>query len=106
MLRPDELQADTAYYRQNVEGLSSQVRESEAALRFQQRQLTDQIAQAESTLAQWLYEYASFAMFVAEPFLRQTLSDAPPVSKRGEALTQPTQLKKIAELIAPLAPSH
>lgn len=51
VLRPDELQADTAYYRQNVEGLSSQVRESEAALRFQQRQLTDQIAQAESTLA-------------------------------------------------------
>src|SRR5262249_51114523 len=51
VLRPDELQAETAYYRQNVEGLSSQVRESEAALRFQQRQMADQIAQAESTLA-------------------------------------------------------
>src|SRR5262245_43731623 len=51
VLRPDELQAETAYYKQNVEGLSSQVRESEAALRFQQRQMADQIAQAESTLA-------------------------------------------------------
>lgn len=51
VLRPDELQAETAYYTQNVEGLSSQVRESEAALRFQQRQMADQIAQAESTLA-------------------------------------------------------
>lgn len=51
VLRPDELQAETAYYAQNVEGLSSQVRESEAALRFQQRQMADQIAQAESTLA-------------------------------------------------------
>jgi HlyD family secretion protein len=51
VLKPDELKADTAYYSQNVEGLSSQVRESEAALRFQQRQLADQIAQAESTLA-------------------------------------------------------
>jgi multidrug resistance efflux pump len=51
VLRPDELQAETAYYNQNVQGLSSQVRESEAALRFQQRQLADQIAQAESTLA-------------------------------------------------------
>jgi multidrug resistance efflux pump len=51
VLRPDELRADTAYYTQNVEGLSSQVRESEAALRFQKRQLADQIAQAESTLA-------------------------------------------------------
>jgi HlyD family secretion protein len=51
VLRPDELKADTAYYAQNVEGMSSQVRESETALRLQERQLTDQIAQAESTLA-------------------------------------------------------
>src|SRR6266852_5858825 len=48
---PDELRADTAYFTQNVEGMSSQVRESEAALRFQQRQTADQIRQAESTLA-------------------------------------------------------
>ena len=51
VLRPDELKADTAYYTQNVEGLSSQIRESEAALRFQERQLADQVAQAESMLA-------------------------------------------------------
>ncbi|HEV3142045.1 MAG TPA: biotin/lipoyl-binding protein, partial [Vicinamibacterales bacterium] len=51
VIKPDELQADTAYYRSNVAGLSSQVQESEAALRFQQRQTTDQIAQAESTVA-------------------------------------------------------
>jgi multidrug resistance efflux pump len=50
-LAPDELAADTAYYAQNVEGLSSQVRESEAALRYEQRQLGDQTAQAESTLS-------------------------------------------------------
>jgi len=51
VITPDELRADTAYYTQNVEGMSSQVRESEAALRFQERQTTDQIAQAQSTLA-------------------------------------------------------
>jgi HlyD family secretion protein len=51
VITPDELKADTAYYAHNVEGLSSQVRESEAALRYQQRQTTDQIRQAESTLA-------------------------------------------------------
>jgi HlyD family secretion protein len=51
VLMPDELKADTAYYSQNVEGMSSQVRESETALRLQERQLSDQIAQAESTLA-------------------------------------------------------
>src|SRR5262245_35167566 len=46
VLEPDELKADTAYYTQNQQGVSSQVRESEAALRFEQRQTTDQIAQA------------------------------------------------------------
>ena len=51
VINPDELRAETAYYSQNVQGLSSQVRESEAALRYQQRQTTDQIAQAEATLA-------------------------------------------------------
>ena len=51
VIAPDELRAETAYHTQTVEGLSSQVRESEAALRFQQRQMADQIAQAESTLA-------------------------------------------------------
>ena len=51
VLKPDELKADTAYYTHNVEGLSSQVKESEAALRFQERQTADQIRQAESTLA-------------------------------------------------------
>ena len=51
VINPEELQADTAYYSHNVAGLSSQVRESEAALRFQERQTADQIRQAESTLA-------------------------------------------------------
>ena len=51
VIAPDELRADTAYYAQNAEGLSSQVRESEAALRLQQKQTADQIAQAEFTLA-------------------------------------------------------
>ena|SRR5438094_3186376 len=41
VITPDELKADTAYYAHNVEGLSSQVRECEAALRYQQRQTVD-----------------------------------------------------------------
>jgi HlyD family secretion protein len=51
VLTPDELRADTTYFAQNVQGLSSQVRESEAALRFQEQQTRDQIRQAESMLA-------------------------------------------------------
>jgi HlyD family secretion protein len=51
LIAPDELRADTAYYTHNVAGLSSQVRESEAALRYQERQTADQIRQAESNVA-------------------------------------------------------
>jgi HlyD family secretion protein len=50
-IRPDELRADTAYYAQSEKGASSQVQESEAALRYEQSQTLQQIAQAESTLA-------------------------------------------------------
>lgn len=49
-LNPDELREERAFYAASAEGTSSQVQESEAALRFQQRQTTDQIAQAEATL--------------------------------------------------------
>ncbi len=51
LIDPRELQADTAYYAHSAEAQTSQVREAEAALRFQERQTADQISQAESTLA-------------------------------------------------------
>jgi len=50
-ITPDELRADTAYAEQNAAGLSSQVRESEAALRLEEKQTADQITQAQATLA-------------------------------------------------------
>jgi HlyD family secretion protein len=51
VIRPDELRTDIDYYTHTAEGLGSQVKESEAALRFQQQQTGDQIRQAEATLA-------------------------------------------------------
>ena len=51
VITPDELKAESAYYEQSAAGMSTQVQESEAALRFQQRQTADQIRQAESNLA-------------------------------------------------------
>jgi HlyD family secretion protein len=51
VITPDELRADTAYYTHSAQGMVSQVRESEAALRLQERQTTDQIKQAEANLA-------------------------------------------------------
>jgi HlyD family secretion protein len=51
VLQPDELREERAFYEHSAEGFGSQVRESEAALRLQERQTKDQIAQAEATLA-------------------------------------------------------
>jgi HlyD family secretion protein len=51
VIMPDEFRADIAYYQHSAEGLGSQVKESEAALRYQERQTFDQIRQAEATLA-------------------------------------------------------
>ncbi len=51
VIAPEELRADRAYYRHSAEGLSSQVREGEVALRWQERQTGEQIEQAEAMLA-------------------------------------------------------
>jgi len=51
VIAPDELRADSAYYAQSAEGVSSQVRESQVALRWEQSATDNQTAQAESTLA-------------------------------------------------------
>jgi multidrug resistance efflux pump len=51
VIAPDELREEQAYYAHSAAGAGSQVKESEAALRFQERQTADQIRQAEATLA-------------------------------------------------------
>jgi HlyD family secretion protein len=51
VLHPDELREERAFYEHSAEGLGSQVQESEAAVRFQERQTHDEIARAEATLA-------------------------------------------------------
>jgi HlyD family secretion protein len=51
VIKPDELRQERAFYSQTAQGVSSQVKESEAALRFQERQTGDQIRQAEATLS-------------------------------------------------------
>ena len=50
VLAPDELQQERAFYSFSAEGVGSQVQESEAALRLQERVSADQIAQAEANL--------------------------------------------------------
>ena len=51
VLDAGELQQEHAYYAANEAGVASQVAESTAALRYQERQVIDQIRQAEANLA-------------------------------------------------------
>jgi HlyD family secretion protein len=51
LLVPDELRQESAFFTHSAEGAMSQVRESVAALRLQERQTADEIRQAEATLA-------------------------------------------------------
>ncbi len=51
VIEPKELKADEAYYTHSEEGLSDQVGQAEAALRYQELQTRDQIRQAEAALA-------------------------------------------------------
>jgi HlyD family secretion protein len=51
VIRPDELRADLAYYGHSAEGARAQVAQSEAALRYQEKETHDQIGQAEAALA-------------------------------------------------------
>ena len=62
-----------------------------------------QAPSSDRELAEWLYEYASFAMFIAEPLLRTRVVDegaGPPTSEGA------TVSRKVAELLAPLAPDN
>ena len=51
VLEPDELRQEQAFYTHTAAGAGSQVAESEAAVRLEERQMSDQIAQAEAMLA-------------------------------------------------------
>ena len=51
VISPDELRAESAYAVHNVEGIASQIVQSQAALRYEQQQLEEQVHQAESNLA-------------------------------------------------------
>ena len=95
---PDELKADTAYFAQNVEGMSSQIRESEAALRLQERQTVDQIRQAESTLASIEAQVESAVADVDQA--RLTYSRTQSLSKQGVVSPQELDAARTAQTAA------
>jgi HlyD family secretion protein len=51
VIAPDELRAESAYATHNVEGLTSQIQQAQASVRYEELQTAEQIRQAESNLA-------------------------------------------------------
>jgi HlyD family secretion protein len=51
VIAPDELRAESDYAVHNVEGITSQIQQSQAALRYEEQQMNEQVHQAESNLA-------------------------------------------------------
>jgi HlyD family secretion protein len=86
VIEPAELEADRAYYAHSVEGLASQVQESQAALRFQERQNEDQIQQAEANLAAVMAQQAEAAAELENARINLQRSEA--LSKEGVAPVQ------------------
>jgi HlyD family secretion protein len=96
VITPDELKADTAYFAQNVAGMSSQIRESEAALRLQERQTVDQIRQAESTLASIEAQVEAAAADVEQARLTYTRTQN--LSRNGVVSPQELDATRTAQL--------
>lgn len=61
LIEPQELKADQDYYLHNEEGFTAQVKEAEAALKYQELQTRGQIRQAEAALASTVSQQAEAA---------------------------------------------
>jgi multidrug resistance efflux pump len=86
VIAPDELKADTSYYAHAAEGLSAQVGEAADAVRYQVLQTTDQIRQAEATLAS--IESQQAAAKADLEHARATLARQQALSREGIATAQ------------------
>jgi HlyD family secretion protein len=61
VIAPDELRAESAYAAHNVESVASQIQQAQAALRYEELQMQEQVRQAEATLAATEAEQAAAA---------------------------------------------
>ena len=98
VIAPDELMQERAFYAAGAEEVTSQVRANEAALRLEQRLTTDQIAQAEATLAS-----AESQMAAARAELdhaRVTLERMQRMSKEGIAPVEQLDQARTAHEVA------
>jgi HlyD family secretion protein len=98
VLDSGELEQEHAYYTASVEGASSQVAESAAALRYQERQVDDQIRQAEANLA--ATEAQQMAAQAELENAKVSFNRAEQMSKQGVVAQQELDQARTADQVA------
>jgi multidrug resistance efflux pump len=98
VLDSGELEQEQAYYSAGAATAVSQVAESAAALRYQERQVTDQIRQAEANLA--ATEAQQMAAHAELENARVTLERAERMSKEGVVAQQELDQARTAQQVA------
>ena len=86
VIAPGELRAESDFAVHNVEGIASQIQQSQAAVRFEEQQMSEQVRQAESNLE---VNQAQQAASVAElEAARISLERTQQLSREGVAPAQ------------------
>jgi multidrug resistance efflux pump len=86
VISPDELRAESDYAMQNAEGLTSQIQQAEASVRYEEQQTAEQIRQAESNLAATEAQQASAAADMEQARLK--LQRQQDLAREGVAAAQ------------------
>ncbi len=86
VIAPEELAADRAYFAHSAEGYASQVQESEAALRYEQRKTKNQILQSAAMLASTEAERAEAVASLEDA--RLTFERLKPLAAQGATSPQ------------------
>ena len=98
-----ELAADQAYYSHSAEGMATEVKETEAAVRYQEQQMTQQVRQAEATVASADAQRAQAAADLANA---QTNYDRFAALLKSGAVSQQTVDQQRTELLVAKAKSE
>jgi HlyD family secretion protein len=91
-----ELAADQAYYAHSAEGMATEVRETESAVRYQEQQMTQQVRQAKATVASAEAQRAQAAADLANA---QTNYDRFATLLKSGAISQQTVDQQRTELL-------
>ena len=103
VISPGELAADQAFYAHSAEGVATEVRENQSAVRYQEQQMAQQVRQAEATVASAEAQRAQAAADLANA--QMNYDRLVPLLKSG-AISQQTADQQHTDLLVAKAKSE